>query len=394
MKTISIARKTLLEYLREPLTLGMIFFFPILMIALYDLAFGETDQGLAKYLKVAVLNEDVGVTTPEGAHWEAGAELLGWIRDAEWEGAPIFDLTEVTDQRYAEISLRERKIALLLVIPPDFSQALAEHQSTAELSLVGYPNSGNFVFARSFLDDFLRWFKRYAEEGSAALEQWQTEPVVRYEFLAGTGTMSDFDFGVPGVIVFGLALLTISTAQTLVNEKVNGTLRRLRLTNVRARDLLLGVALAQMAVALILVPVTFGAAMAMGFGVHGSLLPAIGVSLLLTLAWVGLGLGVACFANNDGEAANLGGVVAVLMVLMSDAMYPMPDVPIVTIAGRTIQIWDLLPTSHAAGAMRRLLVSGESLSALGYELGAMLILSILILSGGVVLYQRLQMRPD
>ena len=101
---------------------------------------------------------------------------------------------------------------------------------------------------------------------------------------------------------------------------------------------------------------------------------------------------VACFARNDGKASNLSAVVGVLMVLVSGAMYPMPDAPIATVAGRTIQLYDVLPPAHAAEAMRQVLVFGEGPVAIAYELAAMTILSVLFLVVGVFLYQRLQMR--
>lgn len=391
MKLCSVTRKTLVEYWREPLILGLIFAFPIMMLGLYYIAFSETDQGLASYLKVLVVNEDVGGTTPAGERQQAGAQLITVLRTVEFEGDPIFDVSLVTDQQAAAISLRERKASLLLIIPPDFTQALldaaagAHRASPALISLLGDPNWDGFVFARSMLDEFVRQFTCYAV-GQDIVQ------VVDYEFLTGSGTMSDFDFGVAGLIVFGLSLTTITTAQTMVNENVNGTLRRLRLTRVRAGDLLLGVALAQMIIALVLVPVTFGAALVMGFRGHGSLPLAIGIGLLLNLSWVGLGLAVACFAHNDGEAANLGGTLGVLMVLLSGAMYPMPDAPIATIAGRTIQIYDVLPPAHAAEAMRRVLVSGDGCGAIGYELVMLTFLALIMLALGTLLYQRLQLR--
>jgi hypothetical protein len=70
----------------------------------------------------------------------------------------------------------------------------------------------------------------------------------------------------------------------------------------------------------------------------------------------------------------------------------MPDVPIATVAGRTVQLYDLLPSTHAAEAMRRVLVLGEGLGAIGYELFAMSLLAVVILAAGVGLYQRMQLR--
>ena len=376
MKALCIARKTLLELAREALSLGLMLLFPVMLIFFYYIAFGQTDDGLSSYLKLLIVNDDSG---------HIGAELVQIVRETEFDGEPVFDVELVAGRHAAEITLREHKASLLLVIPPDFTKALNGGPTPTVVSLVGDPESDNFVFAQGFLDDLVRQFARQA----AGLEETMT---VTYQFLPGTGTMSDFDFGVPGVIIFGIMFVTITTAETMVRENVNGTLLRLRLTRARARDLLIGVTLAQLVVALVQIPVTFCTALAFGFHNHGSLLLAMGIGLLLTLSAVGLGLIVACFARNDGEASNLSAVVGVLMVLISGAMYPMPDAPIATIAGRTIQLYDLLPPAHAAEALRRVLVLGDGAGAIAYELITMTILSVLLLVIGIFLYQRLRMR--
>ncbi len=385
MKAFSIARKTLLEYWREPLLLGLLFAFPILLIGFYYVAFGRTDQGLASYLTISAVNQDAGSET-----WQAGDELIAAIQATTWEGKPVFAVTVVPDLHAAEITVRERKAALLLTIPPDFSTALlapASGTPPATITLLGDPASDNFVFAQTFLDDLVHAFVQQAAGPAAQLA------AVNWEFVPGTGSMSDFEFGVPGMIVFGIMFMAVSTAMTLVREQVGGTLPRLRLTRAGAFDLLLGVTLAQMALALLMVPAVFGSAMAFGFRGNGSLLLGAGIGLLLSLAAVGIGLLTACFARNDGEAANLSSVIGVLMVVLSGAMYPMPAAPIATVAGRTIQIYDLLPTTHAGEAMRRVLVLGDGLNAIGYELALLAVLSALTLAAGVILYQRLQMRP-
>jgi ABC-2 type transport system permease protein len=386
MKALTIARKTLLELWREPLTLVLLLGFPIMLIVLYYVAYGETDQGLAKYLSVLVISEEEGDGLTEG---EAGAQLVQMLREVTFEGSPVFDLSLVTDRRAAEVTLREHKASLLLAIPPGFSQSLARAAAggpPADLFLVGDPHTDSYVFAHSLLGGLLQEFAR------AGSEQGEDLVTISYEFVAGTGTMSDFEFGVPGVIVFGIMFVAITTAQLMVQENVRGTLRRLRLTRVRASDLLLGVTLAQLVVALIIIPAVFGVAAALGFRSRGSLPLAMGVGLLLSLSAVGVGLITACFARNDGEAANLSATVGVLMVLVSGAMYPMPELSITTIAGHTVQVYDLFPTAHAAEAMRRVLILGDGLLAIGYEFWALAVLSLVILAAGVGLYQRLQLR--
>jgi ABC-2 type transport system permease protein len=387
MKALSIARKTLLELVREPLLLGLAFAFPILLILFYYVSFGETGQGLAKYLVLLVINDDAGVAI-EGQPWQAGAQLVDALRQVEWEGKPVFDVSLVVDRPRAEIALRERKVALMLAIPTGFSQALLDAASggpPATLSLVGDATSDNYLFAQSFLDDLVRQFARQAVGRDVVLP-------VQYEFVPGTGTMSDFDFGVPGVLVFGVMLLVVLAAEILVRENTSGTLRRLRLSRAGARDLLLGITLAQMLVALVQVPVTFGVAVACGFRGNGSLLLAMGIVLLLSLSAVGLGLITACFTRGESEAANLGAVLAMMMVLLSGALYPMPVAPLFTLAGHTVQIYDILPPAHATEALRRVLVLGDGLAAVAYHLITLAILSSILVLMGVVLYQRRRLR--
>ncbi len=377
MKALSIGRKTLLELWREPLLLGLLLFFPVTLVGFYYVAFGQTEGGLATYLSLLALNEDEG---------QAGHQLIEVLRATDWDGDPIFDVTLVADRRAAEIALRERKVALLLVIPADFSAALLAGDAPAELSLAGDPNSGTFIFAQSVLSGLLREFVHQAAG-------WQEEsPPITYEFLPGTGTMSDFDFGVGGIIIFGVMFLMVTTATVMVRENVTGTLRRLQLTGIGAGVLLLGVTLSQMAAVAIQVPITFGAALLMGFRNNGSLLLAMGIALLVGLSAVGVGLIVACFARNDGDATNLASAALVPMVFLSGALFPLPPVVLFTIGGQTVELYDLLPTTHAAEAMRQVLVFGQGPEAIAYELVMMAVLSALLLAIGVVLYQRLRMR--
>lgn len=384
MKALGVARKTILEFLREPLLLGVLFGFPVLMIGFYYVAFGETEEGLAKYVVVHVVNEDDG---------EMGRQLIERMRGEEFEGKPVFAVSEVSDRRDTEIALREHKATVLLVIPPGFSESISavsagEDVPPAVVSLVGDLTSGEYVFARGFVYALLREFAVSA----AGAPPGDGPPAVSYEFVPGTGTMSDFDFGVPGLIVFGIMLLAVSSAQTLVREHVNGTLRRLQLARSGAADLLGGVTLAHMAIALVMVPFTFGAAYAMGFRGNGSLLLAALIGLLLCLSAVGLGLITACFARNDGDAANISAGAGVIMVLMSGAMYPLPEAPIFTVAGFTFEAYDFLPPTPASEAMRRVLVLGDGPAAVSAEIVTLAVISALYLAAGVILYRRLRMR--
>ena len=390
MKTLSLAGKTLLEYWREPLLLGLIFAFPVILLLFYALAFGDSGQGIARHLKILVENQDRGVL--DGAVLaNQGEALVAAIQAARFEGSPIFDITRITSREKGEIVLREGKAALMVVIPPEFSVRLAQvaaggaNLAPIPLTLSGYPGTDLYIFARSMLVGEVRAFlqAQTGREGEALS--------IDYAFIPGTGTMSDFEFGVPGLIVFGVMFLTISTAMTMVREEVNGTLKRLRLAATSARVIILGVSGAQLVVGTLMVLVTLGAACWLGFDVRGSLLLAILIGSLLSLSAIGLGLLTACLARNDSEAANLSSIIGVLMVIVSGAMYPMPSVPIATIAGRAVQIYDLLPPAHAAVALQRVLIFGDGIQSIGYEIGSLLLLTGLILASGIGLFHKLKL---
>ncbi len=391
MKTLSVMRKTLHELLRERMTVVLMLVFPALLVGFYYVSFGQTSEGLSKYVSILVLNLDAGAGTSGADSSNAGRAFIRLLRDAEYEGQPLFDVAEVDQRPAAEVALREHKASLLVVIPADFSAVLrdfaagVEAGNMAQITLVGAPEADEYVFARSLLGGFLRQFALQAAGREESID-------VNYRFVPGTGSMSDFDFGVGGVIVFGIAFSTLIAAELMVREHLGGTLRRLRLTRLRAFELLAGVTLALMIVAMIQVPVTLGSALLMGFSNRGSLALIVFICLLFNLSAIGLGLLVASFSRTPADATNLASAVLVPLVFLSDALYPMPKMPLFTWAGRVIQPYDFLPTTHAAAAIRQVTVYGAGAGDLIFELAALTLLSAGIYILGVLLYHRRRMK--
>jgi ABC-2 type transport system permease protein len=381
MKILSVAHKTLRELRREPLLIGLFLGFPVILLGFYYVAFGQTKEGIGSTLDILVMNQDQ----------QSGAPFVDLLRGIEVDDQPVFDVTLVEDRERADILLRERKASLLVVIPPDFGQRLTAASgdpdtAPAAITVIGDAYADSYLFASGVLDDLVREYGRQ-------IMGWQDSAVsLKYDYVTGKKAISDFDFGVGGIIVFGVMFVVVSTAELLVRENVNGTLRRLRLTRLSARDMLLGLTLAQMLLGVIQVPLTFGLAVLMGFESQGSLLLAVLIALLLSLAAVGLGLIVACFAHNDGEAANLASSVLVPMALLSGAMFPMPDATLFRVSGRAIQLYDLMPTAHASEALRQVLVYGKGAGDIAYSLGGLVVLSALYLAVGIVIYQKLQLK--
>ncbi len=387
MNSLRIARKTLIEYLREPQLFLFILCGPPLLVLLWYVIFLPAKDRLGDYLKIQVVNRDSGAE---------GSALVDMLRAITFEEKPALDVKLIDGEEQGLISLREAKAGLMLIIPSGFTRALEDARSgvgspiSAEIEYVGDTSSFNYVFAKGFIDPYIR--------GTIQVQSGLGSPVYgNYEFLPGTGTSSDFDAAIPGLLVFSLLFLIISSASSLVQEEMHNTLARFRLARVSGFDLVAGVSLAQMVLAVLEVSIGFLFAVLLGYGRGTDLLqPArilllLGVSVLFAVPVVGLGMITAAFSRNDGDAASLGSIILVPMVFLSGILFPMPAVPLFSIGGRMVGLYDLFPSTLASEAIRQAVTLGDP-AALLYPVTGLLLQTVIIVWIGAVLFQRRKLR--
>jgi len=377
-KTLTIAVKTLLEAWRDRQLIIVYLAFPALMVLVYYVGFGQSTS-MASFITVVVENRDRGAL---------GAEFVQALHAAMFDGQPVFTIQENIPPQQGEISLEEGKAAALLTIPPDFSAALERKQPTpAEISLLGDPLTDTYVFTFSFLNEVSRTF-------IDAKINWQQPLPVSLEFLPNTGKLTDFQFGVPGMMVFGLTFGLIVTALVLVREETSGTLQRIRLSKASGAQMMGGVAIANLALGVVQAPLAFVTALACGFRSPGSLPLALGITLIFNLGMAGVGFLVACFSRSEGAANGIGTVVMVVYVFLSGAVFPMPTTPLFYLGGHMVQLYDILPSMHAGEALRRVLIYGDGIPSIAYELTLLVIQSLLLLALGAWLYQRKMLKSQ
>jgi ABC-type multidrug transport system permease subunit len=381
MKAIQIARKVMKEAWREPQLILLYLLFPASMVLLYYFAFGGAGGSMANYLYLKILNQDEGIY---------GAQLVDSIRTAEFDGKPVFTVEMVSSREEALTALYERKASVLLTIPAGFSQALEKAvqagEKPAALQVLGDPASDTYTFTVSFLDSL-------TGQMAERITHWEKEPTITYSFLKGTGKLSDFQAGVPGVVTFGVFFGVIFTALMVVREDVSGTLLRLRMASVGPWDWMLGILLAEIAASIIQVPLTLGIAALLGFPAGpGGLLLTMLVSIILGLAAGGLGLAAASFTHSDGAAVNLATLLMMGPVFLSGALFPMPPVVLGSIGNHAVSLYDLMPTAHATEAIRKVMFFGEGPAQITYELAGLVIFSLVYLAAGAVLYWKLRIQ--
>jgi ABC-2 type transport system permease protein len=378
VKALNIAWKTLKEAIRDPQLLILFLVFPGILVCLYFFAYGGGSKNLGSTLILLVDNQDRGAM---------GSELIAHLRAETFDGAPLFTVTEIQKPADARTTLNEWKAGALLTIPADFTDRLgaADPGSLPKLQLLKDPYFDLANFLTTMFESPLR---NFIEEKTG----WkQPQQVVTYEFVQGTGTLNDFQFGVPGVIVFGVVFGIIYTAILLVREMIGGAFQRLRLANVSGLNLLGGITIAQLVVCTVQVIITLAIAYICGLQSSGSYLLLGLFSLVTSLTATGCGMITACFSKSDGEAANFSMIFLLPLIFFSGTMYPMPPMPLFTLFGQTLYFGDLLPTTFSTNAIQRIMIFGEGLPTVWPDLFWLTVESLILFGLGIILFQHFRL---
>ncbi len=383
MKLLSVFRKSAREQWRDPLTLSLVLIFAPLVVLLYRLFF---PTGSTTYT-VLVLNQDVGVQQA-GYLWNAGHDLQAELKKVTYaDGSPMLVVEPVTDRTEGEARIKSRGAQLLLIIAPEFSQALQSGaaSSTATVTYVGDLTQPYYAVAAVMVNSVFEQFVKTT--------LGQPMPIrVAEEPLGASGARTEFENYVPGLLIFAIILLVFSAPMAVAREVEAGTLRRLQITRMRALDFLGGVTLTQVIVGIVALLLALAVALLLGFRSQGSIWVAIAIGAIASLSVIGVGLIVACFSRTVTQAFLIANFPLAFFMFFSGAMFPVPRLTLFTIGSQSVALFDILPTSHAVVALQKIFVLGAGLGDVLYELIALTVLSLLYFAIGVWLFKRTQLR--
>jgi ABC-2 type transport system permease protein len=366
MKAIAVASKVVKEYIRNRRTLLLALLIPIAFMLIFGFAFGGDNE--APTYHVSAFSQD-GSARP---YFDALAAV------EHPNGANLFSVNLAPSLGGCLESVEARDALLCIEAPNNFQSA-----SRAVVKLHSDPTNAAGQAA--------------TDAASRVLAQFNPNSRVSAQQVPITAPdLTTFDFVAPGLMVFAVMNFAPQIASLLAREVSQGTLVRLRLSRLGATEYLAGVSLGQLAVSLVALLLMFGTAAAMGFHFDslGRAALALGVAVVATLAVLGAGLIIAAFSRNPEHAAGLGVLVAVPGSFLSGAFFPMPTVNLFKIGGHMVQVYDILPTTHAIRALRSLLTFRQDVDAIAFDVVALLILSALFFGVGAWLYSRMQFRVE
>ncbi len=384
MKLWSVLLKSLREQRRDVLSLLLTLSTAPFFVFVYWLFFGGGSTSYA----VLVINQDRGITDATGAVWNAGDDIIAMLQETiTYEnGQSMLRVKQVADRAEAERRLRDRDATLLVIIPQDFTQTLTTPEAQpGVVTFVGDRTNTYYTVTSTLANAALTSYLDAVTD--------QTRPVeVTEEALGGSSARTEFELYVPGLLILAVLMLVYQASMVVVREIEAGTLDRLRITRLSALDLLGGISLSQVLIGAAAVVLTFLTALALDFHSAGPVWVAVLIGAVTTFSAVGVGLIVTCFARTTYQAFMVSTFVLFLMMFFTGTFMPVPGGELFTLGDHIFRIYDVLPPTHAVVALNKVLTLGEGLSAIQFELAALLALSVLYFAGGVWLFQRTHLR--
>jgi ABC-2 type transport system permease protein len=451
MKFINVASKGLKETFRDRRGFVFLMAFPVLFIVLFAFAFGNGftpffTRGSVPH-EIAVINDDHGALvfpnnfTQQRNFGSSFSQLLGNVT-YENSSTNLFHLNDVSEEKANEM-LKSRSIDALIIIPENFSGAFTSMinnsvrnelilsvgeqiidnnvttpnpttnplpevgNTTTALTIKGDPGYVDFGTTQAAITGLLERYKNEvtteATAGASPNGGTPNQPpsnLISAQIvpLSGTQSFSLFDYMVPGLIVFAILLQVSIIASSVTREVEKGTLNRLKLSKMRSFDLLLGTFISWLFITVLQILVLIIVAIGLGYkweGSFGVLGTALLIGVIAGMASISLALLIAAFVTNERQAGSLSAMIAVPVAFLAGAFIPLPKEVIGQFNGRTYQIYDLLPWTHAVSALRSVLTYGSGLGGdVVFEVRLLLILTAILFVIGVAAFSQVRLRAE
>lgn len=382
MRTISLFRKTGIETLRDWKILSLTLTFgPLFVVLMYFYA-GETAQTPHR---IIVVNHDQGTLTVDQGVLNAGQGLI-----AEMMSAGELEVLQEGEMDVALKRLASNSADLVVEIPGEFSQVLLEYRQgnqppPAIIRTYGDPANSRYIMAAV-------WSDMVAYEYASAVAGVKSPLELQANTVGGIRSLDGFELYVPALLTLAMIMLMFTAAASLIKEVDKGTIIRLRLSNMTTWEWLAAVSMTQIIVGILAMALTFATAAALGYRSSGSLLAVMIVGLFSSLSIIAISLVVAAFLRTIFDLLTIGCFPFFILMFFSGGMFPLPPLRLFTVGNRSVNINDVLPTTHSISALGKILNSGAGLGDVLFELGAIAVLTVVLFAVGMELFSRRHMR--
>ena len=340
---------------------------------------------------VMVLNQDAGTLLTDGTHYNAGDETIEAMKELTFQdGSPVLRVKEIATRVEGESRLKERKSAALVILPPDFSQVIADSQKenafpTTNVELVGDLTNPFYTVAAVMAYTALDFYTVSATGEYRPIGMIETA-------LGDSAARTEFELYVPGLFVLAVIMMLFQASMMVAREIEGDKLQRLRISRLTAFELLSGISIWLVFVAILEVLITFGVAVSLGFDSQGAFWIAILLGVITSFSIIGVAMIVASFSKTVSQAFVIANFPFGFFMFLSGAAFPVPLGSMFTLWGHDFHLVDLLPPRHAVIALNKVFTLGAGLSDVTFEITALVVLSVLYFGIGVWLFRKLHLK--
>jgi ABC-2 type transport system permease protein len=362
-RLLSIIRKEFIQIRRDPRTLMLILFIPIMQLFL--LGYAATND--VRNIPLAVFDQD---------HGSGARRLL-----AAYKAADYFRLAyEVDSETELRALIDSGKARAGLIIPPDYTTQLQGDGTTSVAFILDGSDptvASTALSAAQLIGQSLATQVLVERLERSGLPITLTPPIeVRTRVWYNPDLVSAY-FMIPGVIAMILFVLTsILTATAIVRERERGTIEQLIVTPVRPWELVIGKILPYV----ILAFTNTLEVLALGhfwfkMPVRGDLGLILGLSGLFLLTSLGIGLLASTIANTQQEAMLTVFMTFLPSIFLSGFFFPLEAMP------KVLQwISYVLPLRYYLVIIRSLTLKDVGIQALQTDILALAIFGFVLMA--------------
>lgn len=358
-RMLGFSRKEVLEIVRDPITVWIALFMPLVMLFLfgYALSFDVKDTPLV------IVDHD---KTP------ASRALADQFLNTDY-----FHLAgALEDERAAEHALMRGEARAVLSIPSQFGRKLAQGENASVEFLV----DGSYGTTAAIVSAYGRAIMYAFPQGTLELP---VQPQVRVWY---NPQLRSRDFIVPGLFaVILMAFPPLLTALAVAREKEVGTIAQIYASPLTKTEFIVGKLLPYVGIA----SVQLGIVLAGGFlwikiPMHGSFLLLLALGLLYVLCTVSIGLLISTVVRTQ-VAAMLVTIIVTLMpsFLFSGFIYPIFTMP-EFFQGYSARI----PTMYFVNISRGIVMRGADLSDLWFNVVVLIAYTAVVLGAATFLFKK------
>ena len=366
----SIIRKEFIQIWRDPRTLVIILIIPIMQLFL--LGYSATSD--VRNIQLVVLDQS------------KSAESRALIES--YRAADYFLITDyLTSNDDARLMIEKGDARAALIIPPDYSQRLAEGDAQVSFILDGSdPTVASTSLSAARLIGQAHATEILSEKIESTGQNFKLQPPVdvRTNVWYNPDLISAY-FMIPGVIGMILfAITSILTATAVVRERERGTIEQLIVTPIHSWELIVGKITPYILLAFFdMIEVLAIGHWWFGVPIRGSLGLILLTSAIFLLSGLGIGLFASTIANTQQEAMLIVWMTLLPTIFLSGFFFPLQAMPQVL---QWISL--IMPLRYYLVIIRALLLKGVGLEMIINEVLALIVFAVVIMTAASIRFHK------